>query len=70
MPMQEMHIYEYERVPFGESKNGLLIRDSADFTVEGNAKSGKKVCSLGNLGNAFEMAASKQLMPFLLLDQV
>ena len=42
---------------------------SADFTVEMNAKSGKKVCNLGNLANAFEMAASKQLTPFFLVDQ-
>ena len=30
-------------VPFGESKNGFLIKDSANFTVERNAKSEKSV---------------------------
>ena len=28
-----------------------------------------KVCSLGNLANTVEKAASKQLVPFLLVDQ-
>ena len=28
-----------------------------------------KVCNLGNLANTFEKAASKQLVPFLLVDQ-
>lgn len=56
------------RVCFGESKNGFLIRDSADFTVERNTKSEKKFCNLGNLANSFEIAVSK-LMCFLLLTK-
>ena len=36
---------------------GFSIRDSRDFTV----------CNLNNLANTFEIAASKQLMPFLLV---
>ena len=42
----------------------LLIRDSADFTVQRNAKKKKekKVCNLGNPANAFVMATSKQLL--------
>ena len=36
--------------------------------VERNAKSKKGVCHFGNLANAFEMAASKQQMPFPLVD--
>ena len=58
-----------ECVPFSESRNGFLVRDSADFTVERNAKSKKKACNLDNLANMFEVAASKQLMPFVLVDQ-
>ena len=53
-------------VTFGESKNGFLIRDSRDFTVE-RKEIRTKLCNLGNLANTFEIAASKQLMPFLLV---
>ena len=40
----------------------FLIRDSAYFTVQRNAKREKKVCNLGNPANAFMMATSKQLL--------
>ena len=40
----------------------FLIRDSADFTVQRNAKREKKGCNLGNPANAFVMATSKQLL--------
>ena len=33
-------------VPFGESKNGFFMRDSADFTVKGNAKSDDRFVTL------------------------
>ena len=58
-----------ECVAFVDLKNGFLIRDSADFKVERNAKPEKVVCNLGNLANTFEVAASKQLLPFVLVDQ-
>ena len=29
----------------------------------------KKACNVDNLANMFEVAASKQLMPFVLVDQ-
>ena len=45
------------------------MRYSANFTVERNTESVKKVCNVGNLANTFAVAASKQILPFLLVDQ-
>ena len=44
--------------------DGFLIQNSAEFTVEMNAKSRNRVCNLGNLANAFEMAASETTSAF------
>lgn len=49
VPMHEVHGYENKSVPFGESRSGLLIRDSAGFTFEGNAKSEKELVALVTL---------------------
>ena len=46
-----------------------MIQNSADFTVEMNAKSRNTVCNLGILANAFEMAASETTNAFLFVDQ-
>ena len=46
-----------------------MIQNSADFTVEMNAKSRNTVCNLGILANAFEMAASGTTNAFLFVDQ-
>ena len=59
----------YGCVPFGESKNRFLIRDSVELTVQRNAKSQWRFCNLGNFENTFKMASSKQLNPSVLVDQ-
>ena len=46
------------------TKNGFLIQNSAEFTVEMNGKSRNTVCNLGILANAFEMAASETTYAF------
>ena len=54
-------------VPFGESKNGFLIRDLLDFAVERNW-----ICNLGNLSQTrvICMIASKEKKRFLLFDKL
>ena len=61
--LKMLNVDHLERVPFGESKNGFLIRDSPDFAVKRNVKSEIGFVTLVNLSQtrAICMAASQHV---------